>query len=176
MQYYLASNHLPILAISESHLRLGARLQPYVHYQSDPPPQDQLPSVSLFVHKTFDQVPEDVSHLCTDAIQFVACTVTSRAFSLTIVSVYARPTGHFDVTSICTLRQRLPCSSIICGDFNAHHLCRGSTRTNSRVSALAGAIDSTDLILMNDFRAIYIIHQGASSMLDLTFASPDVVC
>lgn len=85
----MASHHVLILAIPESRLRTGAHLQPYVHYQSDLPPPGQLPSVSLFLHKAFDQVPEDVSLLCTNAAQVIACTVTSHAFSLTTVSVYA---------------------------------------------------------------------------------------
>lgn len=55
LQYHLASNDVPILAIFESRLRPGTRLQPYVRYHSDPrPTPGQLPSVSLIVHKIFD--------------------------------------------------------------------------------------------------------------------------
>lgn len=106
LQQYLDSNFMTILNNSESRLRPDARLQLYAHYQSNSPPPGQLPSVSLFKHKTFDQVTEDVFCLCTDATQFDACTVTSRTFSLAIVSVNAHPAGHFDATSISMLRQR----------------------------------------------------------------------
>lgn len=102
-----------ILAISESRLHPAARLQPYVHYQSNPPPSGQLLNASLFVHNSFDQVLENMSHPYTDIF---VCSVTSWAIFLTIVSVYILPTGQFDATSICTLRQGFPGSLTICGD------------------------------------------------------------
>lgn len=80
---------MPILFICETRLRPGDRLEPHVHYKSGSPPTGQLPSVSLFVDKTFDYVLEDVSHLCTETVS--RCLHSRiRAHSLTIVSVYAR--------------------------------------------------------------------------------------
>lgn len=166
IQYYLASRHVPTLAISESRFRPATRLHTYVHYQGDSPSPAQLPSASLFVHKSFHQAPEHGSHFSTDVAQFVACTVSvnSRALSLTIVSVlrpYLRLTEHFDAKIMYALHQRFPGSLIVCGDFNAHHLSWGSTRTNSRETALAEAVHSTErmnlIAFVSTFSSLFMI-------------------
>lgn len=41
-------------------------------------------------------------------------------------------------------------------------------------SALAAAIDTTDLLLMNAGRTTHFGRKGASGMLDFAFATPDV--
>lgn len=112
-----------------------------------------------------------MSHFCSDVAQFVACTLISRVFSLTIVPVYVRPTEHFVAQTTYALRQRFPAFLIICGDFNAHDPSWGTTRATSK-EILAEAVDSTHSILMNDGQPTYFLHQGALSMPDLTFASP----
>lgn len=49
-----------------------------------------------------------------------------------------------------------------------------SERTTPRGTSLADAIESTDLVLLNDGSPTFFGHRGKPSVLDLSFASPDL--
>lgn len=111
-------------------------------------------------------------HLRTYVSQFVAlrCDITGFLFYSSFC--LSPTTGHFDATSVRTLRQRFQVFSIICGSFQGRCPRWGGARSNCGGSALAPDIGSTDLILMNDGRPTYFGLQGVFSMLDFTFESP----
>nr|CAI5826804.1 unnamed protein product [Callosobruchus analis] len=60
------------------------------------------------------------------------------------------------------------------GDFNAHHGLWGSYKQNHNGVSLVEALNSADLVLLNDGSPTRFQNNENNSVVDLTFASPDI--
>nr|CAH7735697.1 unnamed protein product [Callosobruchus chinensis] len=97
--------------------------------------------------------------------------------NLTLASLYKSPqivTTSQDWKNCFDLFSE-PC--IIGGDFNGHHLCWGSTRNDETGQQLVGAIDESNLIVLNTGQATRMGGPTQQkSVVDITLCSPNIAC
>ncbi|XP_070144983.1 uncharacterized protein [Drosophila kikkawai] len=102
----------------------------------------------------------------------------AKCQATTIYSCYLPPSMHIDafkdvIQEIAQdARGRSPV--IIAGDFNAWSTTWGSTATTQRGTALLDALATLDVCLLNDGGKCTYSKAGRESIIDLTFASPEL--
>lgn len=106
-----------------------------------------------------------------DDNQYVCLTVKKNKLMLTLIGVYISPSSTFNSRRLEHILTVCPAPWVIIGDFNAHHLAWGSTRTNARGRRLASFASNHGLSLLNDGSPTFLRGVTYGSCLDLTFVS-----
>lgn len=103
------------------------------------------------------------------------CAVDNINGYISIVSVYKPPNILATNADWENLFSQFNGNTIFCGDFNSHHGVWGSKNENSQGKCLMEAIDSLDLITLNDGSPTRFSSPGHNcSVVDLTISSPQV--
>nr|XP_041633179.1 uncharacterized protein LOC121503116 [Drosophila kikkawai] len=102
----------------------------------------------------------------------------AKVQATTIYSCYLAPSLHIDafrdiLQEIARdARGRSPV--LIAGDFNAWSTAWGSSKTTQRGTILLDALATLDVCLLNDGARCTYSKAGRESIIDLTFASPEL--
>jgi hypothetical protein len=91
---------------------------------------------------------------------------------LTICNIYLPNQKNFHTRDIDHIIQQLPTLFILLGDFNAHNLIWGSTKSNPRGKEIEKLLDKDNIALLNDSTPTHInLANGNFSCIDLTVCS-----
>ena len=128
--------------------------------------------VLLAVHQS---IPAQQLTLRTP-LQAVAARIYFNNRHISLCSIYLPPGVDFSLAELSTLFSEIPQPLIILGDFNAHHTCWGCERTDSRGRILESFMDEQSLCLLNNgTRTHFTLPTGRTSVLDLSFLSPQLM-
>lgn len=104
------------------------------------------------------------------------CAIHIPSFNLDLVSLYKPPNIKVKERDWIGLLGQFKGNVLITGDFNAHHSAWGCRSTNAQGRELASALDSLNLVFLNDGTHTRIsTPQKNSSAIDLTLVSPNLV-
>ncbi|XP_072389307.1 uncharacterized protein [Diabrotica undecimpunctata] len=110
-----------------------------------------------------------------DGMQVCAAEIfVSKNLSINCVSVYCPPNVSVTVHNFSNLFNDINGTSIIGGDFNAHHDLWGSYKINQSVKNMVNALNQNNLVILNDGPPTKISRSGQNSSVDLTLVSPDI--
>ena len=141
-----------------------------VNYKNVDDPQRACGGVAIFVKLNF----HSIDLVLNTSLQAVATTIFVPS-KMTICNIYLPPGRPFSFLDLDSLVAQLPCPFILCGDFNAHNIIWGSTRTDSRGRIIENLINRYDLNIFNDgSKTHFSTAYGTFSAIDTTFATPSL--
>lgn len=152
------------------------RLSHYVIHHSTPVRKGCRSRAALLVTAGLPHSPVDLSAFTTEKAEFVAASIRVLGNDFTVISAYVAPgpNNSWGAEVLCQIARQCPGHLILCGDFNAHHSVWGGCRNTSRGKSLDIVTSSLHLEALNDGTPSYVRRGVNDSVLDLTFASPDV--
>lgn len=175
LRQHLLTNKIDILALQEPRILLeDCRLGPYVIYLSASKRNDGKSRAALFVRARIHQEPLDLSSIAKGAAENVGVTVRSRGELFSIISVYVPPNVCWDPEELREIKNVSTGHLVICGDFNAHNEQWGDRQTTRRGIQLEIVTSSLQLQALNDGTETFVRPGVKQSVLDLTFASPNI--
>lgn len=107
-------------------------------------------------------------------IQHVACQIRTNCGIITVVSVYIHPQAHVNQNMLERFLEAIPKPCIVGGDFNAKHPLWGSQAENQRGRYLFEALESGNLIVLNNGDSTRFDVNRSWSAIDLTLVSPEL--
>nr|CAI5827345.1 unnamed protein product [Callosobruchus analis] len=171
---FLHDNQIDIALISETWFKpnINIRFKEYSIIRRDR--HDGKTGVAIFVRNTLN-FKEITSPLQSDDIQVCGAEISiADSLHLSLLSVYVPPATNIFPNNWARLLTLLNQHAIIGGDFNAHHGLWGSYKQNHNGVSLVEALNSADLVLLNDGSPTRFQNNENNSVVDLTFASPDI--
>ena len=174
IEQYLFTNKISICCLSETFLmrKEPFQIKNYNIVRSDR--DTRSGGVAILINKNIKF--RDLNILSNfNSVEACGCEVFTTSGVLTVISLYLPPALNLSVSHLNSIISinHLPSSSLmICGDFNAHHVCWGCGDTNSRGRKVLEFIEDNDLILLNQRDHTYF--GQSSSALDLTLSSSDI--
>lgn len=103
------------------------------------------------------------------------CSIKLSDNNVNIISIYKPPNVAANKKDWENIFSQFSSPAIYCGDFNCHHRLWGSPHDNAQGTTLVDALDSTDLIVINNCNATRITPPNQpKSIVDLTIVSPDI--
>lgn len=118
--------------------------------------------VVTLVHKSisYDEL------ICPGNFEAIGVQINSSEGLIDIYNVHIPPDSPQDISLLDKL---FTDRSVVCGDFNAHHILWGSSKTDDRGAALERVLMESNHTILNDGHGTYIINNEKTSPLDLTF-------
>nr|CAI5836564.1 unnamed protein product [Callosobruchus analis] len=171
---FLHDNQIDIALISETWFKpnINIRFKEYSIIRRDR--HDGKTGVAIFVRNTLN-FEEITSPLQSDDIQVCGAEISiADSLHLSLLSVYVPPGTNIFPNNWARLLTLSNQHAIIGGDFNAHHGLWGSYKQNHNGVSLVEALNSADLVLLNDGSPTRFQNNENNSVVDLTFASPDI--
>ena len=160
--------------LQETLIREPVSLKGYVPYHKHARTDDfHRPhgGVSIFVQQ---KIPQRNIPLNTN-LEAVATRVTLNNKTITICSIYNRPSLPLKSNELFDLTNQLPMPFIMLGDFNAHNILWGGNNTDPNGREVENLINLSSLCLWNTGSPTYI-HPGSGSQtsIDLSICSPSI--
>lgn len=177
LRQHLIHSPADVLAIQEPMTRPGDfRFSPYVIHHSTPARKGGRSRAALLVTAGLAHNPVDLSSFTTEKAEFAAATIEVRGELFTIISAYVAPgrANSWDAGDLNKIALKCPGHLMLCGDFNAHNSAWGDRRTTARGRSLECVTSSLHLEALNDGTETYVRRGVNDSVLDLSFAPPDV--
>lgn len=168
---YLQNNERPdIITISETWLKPknNFKLNSYNFIQKCR--QNGKGGVGIFISQNINYSNIKININYNKNIEL--CSIKLNNSGLTIVSLYKPPNVLANKKDWENIFAQFSSPVIFCGDFNSHHSLWGSSQDSSQGSILAEALESTDLIVINDYNATRITPPNQPlSIVDLSIVS-----
>ena len=177
----LTSYYSPsVICIQESHLDdrnvdADVELNNYHLFRKDRPTRGggaARGGVAIYVHQTLPCTRVTLN----SSLEVVACRVKFGTTDLVVCSVYCPSDVALDDGELDALHHHFGGrSSVILGDFNAHHGLWGSQRTDGRGLQMMDFISGSDLVILNDGSPTRIADgTGDVSCIDLSLVSSNL--
>ncbi|CAH1985069.1 unnamed protein product [Acanthoscelides obtectus] len=171
---FLFNNNIDIALISETWFKPGFNVifKGYSIIRSDR--HDGKTGVAIFVRNTL-KFKEITCRPRPNYVQVCGAEVqVADSLRLSLLSMYVPPSSHIRTNEWIDLLSPFGQDTIVGGDFNAHHNLWGSYKQDHNGCSLVEALNSIDLVLMNDGSSTRLHNNGLNSVVDLTFSSPDL--
>ena len=106
-------------------------------------------------------------------LQAVAVRVTINK-PVTICCVYLPPKDKVRYNQLVSLVKELPAPFLLLGDFNAHNMIWGCTKTKARGRKIERLLEKQNLCLFNRGTPTFLYRDGKQSALDLSICHPSI--
>ena len=172
LEQFLFTNNINICCLSETFLMRGEffAIKNYNIIRSDRLTRSGGVAILIKNNIKFKDLNINSNH---ESIEICGCEITTTTGVLTVLSLYLPPNLNLSVSHLNSIINNLSFSSLlICGDFNAHHVCWGCADTNSRGRKVMNFIEDNELVLLNEGDHTYF--GQSSSCLDLTITSSNL--
>lgn len=107
-------------------------------------------------------------------IQHISCQLRTSLGVITVVSVYIHPQANVSENGLAHFLRSVPKPCVIGGDFNAKHPLWGNNTENQRGRCLYDALESENLVVLNNGDATRYDANNSWSAIDITIVSPEL--
>lgn len=184
---FLLSQHIlkykpHIVTVNETHLkphRNVPNIPDYTLIRNDRPGTRMKGGVAMYIHTNLPFQVETVAANPSEN-EFLTCKIAinqNECIYISTIYVPSRVCPPDPIIFDSILNQRP--KHIITGDFNAHHIHYGSTKTDTEGRALMDIIDTNNLVMLNDrSHTLHIRNPRPNSLgtelVDYVLATPDI--
>lgn len=173
LQILLRTYSPRILCIQETHVHDLTNLCVPINYTiyARNTSNTRYGGVAILVHNSLQHRQINLGR--DQGIDTICVEITSR-IKFNIFSSYIKPDQNFTKNHLNDTFRGSIYPDIITGDFNSWHSHWGSPTINSRGRILAGFINDSEYVILNNNSPTHFSTHGSFSHVDLTFCSPSV--